>query len=148
MNAESELTSSLPDQNPHRRNGVVVAITRENGKFLCIRRARNLVRAPGKVCFPGGMIEPGETQAEAVRREMKEELGIDVNPLRLCWHYDLPNSDLTLWGWTAHWAAGELIPLVAEVEEAFWLTGEEVSQHVDAMDTNPLFVKCLLDVVR
>jgi mutator protein MutT len=143
MNAGSESISHVSDHDPRRRNGVVVAITREDGKFICIRRAHCLVRAAGKVCFPGGMMEPGETQEQAVRREMKEELGIEVEPIRRCWHYDLPHSDLTLWGWIARWISGDLQRQVSEVDEIMWLSGEEVSQHIDAMDTNPLFVKCL-----
>ncbi|HEY1683774.1 MAG TPA: NUDIX domain-containing protein [Tepidisphaeraceae bacterium] len=132
-----------PDSSSPRAHGVVVAIERD-GKFLCIRRAKNLPRAPGKVCFPGGMIEPGESQEQAVIREMKEELGIDVEPIRQCWRHDLPNKHLTLWGWIANWTTGQITPAIAEVEESFWLTPDEICSHPDAIDTNPLFVRCLL----
>jgi len=40
----------------------------------------------GKYVVPGGHIELGETAAEAVRRETKEETGLDVEDIRfLCW---------------------------------------------------------------
>lgn len=42
-------------------------------------RAEGIFQA-GDPCFPGGKIEPGETPSEAASREMKEELGIFVEP--------------------------------------------------------------------
>ena len=46
----------------------VVAITRRDGLFLAIRRGRT-VAAGGRVCFPGGHIEPGEEEHQAVDAE-------------------------------------------------------------------------------
>lgn len=39
-------------------------------------RAENLNRQPGEVCFPGGLIEKGETPLQAALRETHEEIGI------------------------------------------------------------------------
>lgn len=40
----------------------------------------------GKYVVPGGHIELGETAVEAVRRESREETGLEVNDIRfLCW---------------------------------------------------------------
>ena len=131
-----------PIQPDGRLHGVVVAIAREDGRFLCVRRSRH-VRAPRKVCFPGGAIEIGESQQSAVKREMKEELGIDVEPVAQCWKWDSPDSPLTLWGWTASWISSQIQPEASEIEEVLWLSGQEVSDHVDALGTNREFVKCL-----
>jgi 8-oxo-dGTP pyrophosphatase MutT (NUDIX family) len=40
-------------------------------------RAGSLSRHAGEVSFPGGLLEPGETPAEAALRETHEELGLD-----------------------------------------------------------------------
>ncbi len=56
---------------------VVAAFIEKNNKFLLVRRP------PGKKNeglweFPGGKVEEGETLEEALKRELKEELGIEV----------------------------------------------------------------------
>jgi len=41
----------------------------------------------GKLDLPGGFADPGESAEEAVRRELKEELGIDVHEMRYLFSY-------------------------------------------------------------
>ena len=43
-----------------------------------IAAAARAVAAPGRVCFPGGHVEPGEEDREAVVRECREELQAHV----------------------------------------------------------------------
>ena len=69
-----------------RTEGVVVACRRPDGRWLLIRRSAT-VRRPLRVCFPGGWIEAGESQAEAVVREMREELDAAVVPVRCVWQH-------------------------------------------------------------
>jgi 8-oxo-dGTP diphosphatase len=127
-----------------RIHGVVVACRRADGKWLCIRRS-NKVIAPLKVCFPGGTIEIGEPQPAAVVREMKEELQASVRPLKQVWHWKNPESNVTLWGWTAELLPGEIKANPLEVAEILWLSGDEVADHPDALPSNRLFVKSLMD---
>lgn len=46
-------------------------------------RARNMKQQPGEVCFPGGMIEEGETARDCAIRETCEELGITENKIKV-----------------------------------------------------------------
>lgn len=63
---------------PRKRIEVVAAvIQREGGDFLLAQRPAGKVYA-GYWEFPGGKVERGESAAHAVRRELHEELGIDV----------------------------------------------------------------------
>ena len=48
------------------------------GRLLVIRRGHEPGR--GLWSLPGGRVEPGETDAQAVVREMREETGLDVRP--------------------------------------------------------------------
>ena len=68
---------------PPERRGVVAVVVRD-GRFLVIRRSQQVV-APGAFCFPGGGIEPGETEEAALVRELREELDVLVRPIRLVW---------------------------------------------------------------
>jgi 8-oxo-dGTP pyrophosphatase MutT (NUDIX family) len=133
---------SRPKQADGRVHGVIVACRREDGRWLCIRRS-DRVAAPLKVCFPGGAVEVGESQETALVREMREEIGVTVEPIRRVWHWDSP-GDLTLWGWTATCPRGELRPQPFEVADVMWLLPNEIVDHPDAMPSNRDFVAALL----
>ena len=67
---------------------VVGVIINERQEILVGRRALDPAR--GTLDLPGGFVDAGETLEEAVMRELKEETGADVTPLR--WLFSLPNS--------------------------------------------------------
>lgn len=61
---------------------VVAAVIRRDGRILIARRRHGAERG-GQWEFPGGKVEPGEAEAQALRREIREELGCEVEVGRL-----------------------------------------------------------------
>ena len=58
---------------------VVGAVLIQNNKILLPKRSANLKKMPNKYEFPGGKIEESESLKEGLKRELFEELCINVN---------------------------------------------------------------------
>jgi 8-oxo-dGTP pyrophosphatase MutT (NUDIX family) len=86
--------------------------------------------------LPGGAIDPGETPAEAARRETREEASLDVELIRLAdvyggypdFHGFYPNGDEIAWVTTvfeARIVGGTAAPGDDETAEVRWATVDE-----------------------
>jgi 8-oxo-dGTP pyrophosphatase MutT (NUDIX family) len=128
------------------REGVVVACRRADGRWLLVRRAMRVARAPGRVGFPGGEVEPGESHADAVRRELREELAAEVVPIAPFWRAADQVPGFVLHGWRAELRTdpADLQPDPAEVAEVLWLTPAEAIAHPRAFAGNASFIDALL----
>jgi 8-oxo-dGTP diphosphatase len=76
---------------------VVAAVARRGTRILITRRRDDAARA-GLWEFPGGKVEPGESEPDALRREIREELGcaIDVGRLLLRHRHRYPDLEVEL----------------------------------------------------
>ena len=90
---------------------VVAALAERDGKLLIARRPADR-HMGGKWEFPGGKLERGETPEEALRRELKEELGVEaaVGRIRAAIPYSYPEKDVLLLFYAAR-LAGEPRPI-------------------------------------
>ncbi|WP_328763546.1 MULTISPECIES: (deoxy)nucleoside triphosphate pyrophosphohydrolase [unclassified Streptomyces] len=101
------------------------------GRLLAARRS-----APPEVAgrweLPGGKTEPGESVPEALVRELREELGVEAEPLeRIPGEWPV-RPGLVLQVWTARLLSGEPVPL-EDHDELRWLGPEELDS-VDWLD--------------
>jgi 8-oxo-dGTP pyrophosphatase MutT (NUDIX family) len=126
---------------PIRKRGVVAVVVRDQ-RLLVIRRSVH-VRAPGMHCFPGGGIEPGEDEATAIVREMREELNVVITPQRRLW------QAVTSWGVDLAWWQVQLPDEraiknnPAEVEAFCWLTAAEIRQLPTVLESNLQFLDAI-----
>ena len=101
---------------------VVAAIIYKNGAYFATQRGYG--EFEGMWEFPGGKIEPGETAESALKREIQEELGIDITVDKfLCTtDYDYPSFHLTMHCYLCRIISGEIE--LREHKSARWLTAE------------------------
>lgn len=119
----------------------VIGLVAEGGqldrlaRFLVIRRSRHVI-APLTYCFPGGGIEDGESQSEALVREFREELNVEVVPGAKFWESVTPWNVHLVW-WTASLQEGAVIrPNPEEVESFHWMTVEEMLNEPQTLESN------------
>ena len=133
--------TDVPHPEPHQKQAAV-AIIRDGQSFLAIKRSAT-VRAPGMICFPGGGVEPGETIADALVREMQEELSIKVTPEKQVWQSHSVRGYELNW-WHASIVEGELIRIEPrEVESFQWMTAVEMLALPNLLDSNLEFFQAL-----
>jgi NAD+ diphosphatase len=73
-----------------------------------------------------GFVEAGETLEEALVREIKEEVGIDVRDVTYFGSQAWPFPHQLMIGYRARHAGGELVPQESEIRDARWFTPQEV----------------------
>jgi len=91
---------------------VVAAIIQRGEEILCLQRgASKYDYIAYKWEFPGGKVEPGESQAEALVREIQEELAlhIQVDGSFLTVEHEYPNFIITMHGLRCTALTGELV---------------------------------------
>jgi NAD+ diphosphatase len=71
-----------------------------------------------------GFVEPGESLEECVRREVKEEVGVDVGALAYAGSQPWPFPHQLMVGFTAQYTSGDIRPDGEELERAAWFTRE------------------------
>jgi 8-oxo-dGTP diphosphatase len=104
----------------------VGAVIRDaRGRLLLIKRGHE--PGAGRWSLPGGRVEPGETDAEALVREMREETGLVVRPGRLLGSVRRPYADgdvIDIRDYTATIIGGTLSP-GDDAADARWVAAED-----------------------
>ena len=89
-----------------------------------------LARAPrfrnGMYSVLAGFVEPGESLEETVAREVREEVGLEVQNIRYFGSQPWPFPNSLMVGFTAEYASGTLTLEPTEIEAAAWFTKDNL----------------------
>lgn len=114
-------------------------IPRPDGRVLFITRAKE--PALGKLAFPGGFIDIGERAEDGLRREVREEVGIEIGELDfLCSHqnqylYETVSYPVLDFLFAAQVITGQEARALDGVARVEWLEPEEVAPDLLAFDS-------------
>ena len=107
---------------------VVAAVIMKEGRVFATQRGYGEFKDGWE--FPGGKVEAGESPEEALRREIREELEVEVNVGDLIdtIEYDYPAFHLSMKCYACTIAGGS--PHLLEHEAARWLTADQLDSVV------------------
>src|SRR5438552_6716820 len=100
-----------------RLSPAVIMLVQRGDEFLL---ARNRAFAEGFYSVLAGFVEPGESLEEAVSREVREEVDLELKDVRYFGSQPWPFPHSLMIGFTAHYASGQIRPQTEEIAEAAW----------------------------
>lgn len=118
-----------PASQPDRLIEVVGAIVRRPGQILITQRPDS-AEMGGLWEFPGGKVEPGESYEQALKREMMEELGVEVevgNLYSTAEYIKPPATLVRLFFYNCRLVSGELTLLWGQ--NLRWVTPDELDSY-------------------
>ena len=121
---------------------VAAGLISREGCYLITRRKAG-VHLGGLWEFPGGKREPGESLEDCLRREVREELGVEITRPALfrVLHHDYPEMSVELHFFRCSIREGQVRPLGCA--DLRWVAPEEMAQYEFPPADQPL-VRSLL----
>jgi NAD+ diphosphatase len=107
---------------PRVTPAMMVLVTR--GREVLLARAPRF--PPGMFSALAGFVEPGETIEDCIRREVREEVGIEVSNITYFASQSWAFPHSLMIAYTAQYAGGELKPDENEIAEARWFAWDAV----------------------
>ena len=109
---------------PRVSPAMMALVTR--GRELLLARSHRF--PPGRFSALAGFVEPGETIEDCIRREVKEEVGIDVDGVTYFASQSWAFPHSLMIAFTAEYAGGELRPDGREIAEARWFAPDALPE--------------------
>lgn len=110
---------------PRLAPAIIVLVERDDGRVLLARNAR--FRSGMYSCL-AGFVEPGETLEQAVAREVREEVGVEVGDVRYLASQPWPFPHSLMVGFTARWTSGEVAVDGKEISDARWFGPDDLPE--------------------
>jgi mutator protein MutT len=139
----------LSREYPDRPIVGVGAVIVNNGRVLLVQRGTEPFK--GQWSLPGGVQDVGETLQEGIVREVREETGLDVEPVEVAGVIDRILPDATgklqyhyvLIDYVCRVIGGELLP-ASDAEDVRWVREDELNDFQLVIGTEEVVRKVLL----
>jgi NAD+ diphosphatase len=122
--------------------------------IMVVRRGADLLLAHGRA-FPqpfygplAGFVEVGETLEHAVRREVREEVGVEVGDVRYITSQSWPFPNSLMIGFFAEYAGGEIQVDPNEIVDAKWFGPDTIPRYPDNFVISSRLVQAHLEEVE
>jgi NAD+ diphosphatase len=125
-----------------RISPAIIVLVEHDGKALLARSPRF---KEGLFSTLAGFVEPGETLENAVRREVKEEAGINVKNIRYFGSQPWPFPDSLMIGFTAEYACGEITVDNNEILDARWFSADNMPEIPGKISISRALIDWFLD---
>ena len=119
-----------------RTDPVVIMVVRHEGNILL---GRQKAWKPGMYSALAGFVEPGETIEDAARREVFEESGVRVGPVRYVSSQPWPFLSNLMIGLIGEAVSAEIPPDENELEDVRWFSPEEARMMLDRTHPDGLY---------
>ncbi|MEM6790868.1 MAG: (deoxy)nucleoside triphosphate pyrophosphohydrolase [Myxococcota bacterium] len=130
-----------PSEAPQTTIRVVAAVIAEGDRYLITQR-RPQAAIPLRWEFPGGKVEPGESDADALKRELRHRLGVEVIPHEMISfvRHPYPSYRVDLFLYSCSLEEGD--PEARNVNAFAWVRSHEFERYdftpADEASMNPL----------
>lgn len=114
---------------PRTDPAVIVAVVDAHDRLLL---ATGNPWPDGRVSVLAGFVEAGETMEAAAVREVREEVGIDIDDLAYRGNQPWPFPASLMLGFRARAVSTAIVPDPTEIRSAAWYTREQLARHVVA----------------
>ncbi len=112
---------------PRTDPAVIMSVVDADDRLLI---ARGATWPEGRFSVLAGFVEPGETMAQAVAREVAEEVGIEVTDVEFVADQPWPFPSSLMLGFTARATSTDIHLIDGELAEARWISRDEVPAFV------------------
>jgi len=126
----------------HKKHIVAITALIKNAagdKFLIVKRGAHEIAYPGKWAFPGGKVERGQTILETLKREVLEEVGLEIHDEKQ-YIYDFtfirPDDHNVVGLCFSVNALSESVKLSSDFDDHKWITPDELAKydHIQGME--------------
>ena len=128
-------------------------ILNSKGELLIQKRNENLKRNPGKWAFTGGAVDTDETSLNGAKREVKEEIGIEVkdDEIEYLLSFKREKGFVDVWLVKKDIAIEDLKLQDEEVSEARWVslkTLTELAEKGEMVNSVNLYIELLVKLLK